>query len=71
MLIPIPIILGLPLHMWLGIILFALVVFQILTAKKVVKLPFRWHRIMGWAMLPVAAVHATLGFGLYFGLFVL
>jgi hypothetical protein len=65
----IPIILGYPLHLWLGIILFFLIIFQIAVAKRILRIPFYWHRIMGYVILLIAFVHGTLGLGLYFGIF--
>jgi hypothetical protein len=60
----IPIILGLPLHLWMGIILLFLIVFQIATAKKLLPVPFRWHRIMGYVILILAMLHGAIAFGL-------
>ncbi|HWQ88366.1 MAG TPA: hypothetical protein VN374_00155 [Desulfitobacteriaceae bacterium] len=65
----IPVILGLHLHLWLGIILFILVVFQIVVAKRILPIPFRWHRIMGYVILLLAIVHGTIGLGLNLGIF--
>ena len=67
----IPIILGLPLHLWLGIILFLLIIFQIAVAKKVLPVPFKWHRIMGYVILLLAIFHGTIAVGLGNGLFTL
>ena len=63
----IPIILGLPLHFWLGIILFLAILFQILVAKKILSVPFRWHRIMGYVILVLAVIHGAIAAGLFFG----
>lgn len=63
----IPIILGLPLHFWLGIILFLAILFQILVAKKILPVPFRWHRIVGYAILVLALIHGSVAAGLFFG----
>lgn len=65
----IPIIFGQPLHMWLGILLFMLIVFQIAVAKKLIPVPFKWHRIMGYVILLLAMLHGFIAFGLYNGLF--
>jgi hypothetical protein len=64
----IPIILGLPLHFWLGILLFLSIMFQILVAKKLLPVPFRWHRIMGYVILFLALIHGAIAAGLFFGL---
>lgn len=67
----IPILFGQPLHMWLGILLFILIVFQIAVAKKLIPVPFKWHRIMGFVILLLAMLHGIIAFGLYNGLFTL
>ena len=63
----IPIILGQPLHLWLGIILFLLVVFQIATAKKILPVPFKWHRRMGYVILILAILHGSIAAGASMG----
>lgn len=65
----IPIIFGLPLHFWLGVALFILIVFQVLTGRRIIKLSFKWHRINGYTILVVAAIHGTIATGLLFGIF--
>ncbi len=65
----IPIILGQPLHLWLGIVLLFLVMFEIAVVKKLLPISFRWHRIMGYVILVLAIVHGSLVMGLYRGLF--
>lgn len=65
----IPILFGQPLHMWLGILLFILIVFQIAVAKKLIPVSFQWHRIMGYVILLLAMLHGSIAFGLYNGLF--
>jgi len=67
----IPIIFGQPLHMWLGILLFILIIFQIAVAKKLIPVPFKWHRIMGFIILLLAMLHGFIAFGLYNSLFTL
>ncbi len=64
----IPIIFGQPLHLWLGILLFALIIFQIAVAKKILPLPFRWHRIMGYVILLLALIHGSIAIGLRYGM---
>lgn len=65
----IPVIMGKPLHLWLGLLLFLLIVFQILVAKRIVSIPFRWHRIMGYVILLIALIHGSIAIGLYTGIF--
>ena len=60
----IPIILGQPLHLWLGILLFLLVIFQIVVAKRILKVPFKWHRIGGYVILLLAIMHGLIAIGL-------
>ena len=67
----IPILLGQPLHLWLGILLFLLIIFQVATAKRIIKVPFKWHRFMGYVILLLAIIHGFIGFGLYNGIFIL
>jgi len=65
----IPIILGKPLHLWLGLLLFTLILFQIAVAKRILPIPFRWHRVMGYVILLLATIHGLIGIGLNAGLF--
>ena len=67
----IPIILGQPLHLWLGILLFLLVIFQIVVAKRILKIPFKWHRIGGYVILLLAIMHGLIAVGLNKGFFTL
>lgn len=67
----IPIIFGFPLHLWLGILLFILIVFQIAVAKKILPVPFKWHRITGYFILLLAIIHGLVGIGLYSGILTL
>lgn len=67
----IPILLGQPLHLWLGILLFLMVVFQILVAKRILKVPFKWHRVVGYLILLIAMIHGFIAFGLNNSIFIL
>jgi hypothetical protein len=67
----IPILLGQPLHLWLGILLLLMIVFQIAVAKRILKVPFKWHRIVGYLVLFVALLHGFIAFGLNNSIFVL
>lgn len=67
----IPILLGQPLHLWLGILLFLMIVFQILVAKRILKIPFKWHRTVGYLILFVAIIHGFIAFGLNNSIFIL
>lgn len=63
----IPIILGAPLHLWLGIVLFVLLVFQILVGKRILKVPFIWHRVTAIIIVSLALVHGFIAIGLFRG----
>ncbi len=63
----IPVILGLPLHFWLGIALFLSIVFQIAIAKKLIRVNFKVHRVLGYVILLLAAIHGFIAIGLSFG----
>ena len=67
----IPIILGQPLHLWLGIILLILIVLQIAGVRKILTISFSWHRIIGYIIFSLAIIHAVLAIGLNFGIFTL
>lgn len=69
--IKIPIILGLPLHLWLGILLFFLISFQVATGKRPAAISFNWHRRIGYVILLLAIIHGALAIGLYRGIFTL
>lgn len=60
-------ILELPIHMWLGILLFILLIFQILIGKRIIKIPFVWHKRNAMALITIATLHALIGMGLWFG----
>lgn len=65
----VPIIFGLPLHFWLGIMLFVMIVFQVLIGRRIIKISFKWHRILGYSVLVLAGIHGTIAAGLLFGVF--
>ncbi len=67
----IPILLGLPLHLWLGMLLLACIAFQIVVAKKLLPIPFKWHRIMGYVILILALIHGFIAIGLNNGILTL
>lgn len=67
----IPIILGQPLHLWLGILLLILIVLQIAGVTKILPISLRWHRIIGYFIFLLAIIHGVLAAGLNFGYFTL
>ncbi len=64
-----PIVLGLPLAAWGGLVILLVLVFQTLNGLKVVKVPFRCHKATGIALLVLGLFHAVLGIGTYLGWF--
>lgn len=51
-----------------GVLTYSLVVFNVLTGKRIIKLNLAWHRVTGHITLLSATVH--LGIVLYYKLFV-
>ena len=62
----VPLIAGQPLHLWLGIILFILLIFQVMTGKRWLKLPFAYHRGNSMAIVLIAILHAYFAIGVWF-----
>jgi hypothetical protein len=60
---------GIPIHIWLGMILFVLIVFQVATGTGIIKVPFIWHKRMGLVIFLIVILHAMIGLGLWFGIF--
>lgn len=52
----------------LGIVTYLLVLFNVLSGRKIIKIHLNWHRRMGYVALLAASSH--LGFVLYLKLFV-
>ena len=62
-----PIIFGLPLHVWLGIVTLFLLILQILIGKQIIKIDFKYHRKIVWiALLIFALLHAFIALSQYF-----
>ena len=67
MILPDPILFTKPLHVWLGMVIFIFVLLQIGTAKKILPIPFWWHRNVFWKIiLGLAIIHGFYGFEIYF-----
>lgn len=64
--VSIPVLLGLPLNVWLGFLLFIQVVFQVLTGKRILKVNLKYHRMNGVLIVFVAVLHALIGLGFRF-----
>jgi hypothetical protein len=62
----IPSLWGKPVNVWGGILLAALVIFQVLVGTRVVKLPFTWHKVNGFLILFVALAHGFIGYMFWF-----
>lgn len=65
--LPVFYILGLPIFVWLGMLLAVLVILQMLVGKQVIKLDhFLWHRrIIPVAIIIFLILHAWYGIGIY------
>jgi len=59
----VPVIFGFPLHLWLGLLLLLLLTFQVLTGKRIIKLPFTWHRGNAVLITVTAVIHAFIALG--------
>lgn len=67
MILPDPVILAKPLHVWLGFVTLILLILQILIGARVIKIPFIYHTKIVWKILiTVALIHAFYGFEIYF-----
>lgn len=53
----IPILAGKSFHIWLGIILILLLMFQVSTGKRWIKLPFVYHRRNAMLIFLIAMIH--------------
>ena len=65
-LVTVPFLFGKPINVWLGLILAALVVLQVLLGTKVLKLPFAVHRVNGFVILGIVIVHGFIGYMVWF-----
>ena len=65
--LPIFYVFGLPIHVWLGMLLASLVILQMLVGKQIIKLNhFLWHRrIIPALILIVLFFHAWYGLSIY------
>lgn len=67
MILPDPIIFTKPLHVWLGMIIYILLVFQILTGLRIIRTPLWVHMRFLWIILIIlATIHGFYGFEIYF-----
>lgn len=67
MILPDPLIFSKPLHVYLGMLLFLIVLFQIGIGKRIIKLPFWVHTKIIWkVILIIALIHGFYGFEIYF-----
>ena len=62
----VPVVFGLPLHLWLGILLLLLILLQVGIGSGVIRMPFVWHRRNGYVILLIALIHAFFGLGIWF-----
>jgi len=65
--LPDPIVFSKPLHVWLGILTLLFILLQISVGKRIIKIPFWWHRKVIWKIILVLAIiHGFYGFEIYF-----
>jgi hypothetical protein len=64
--VTIPSIYGKPIFVWGGILLGILLVFQLLTGLRVIKVPTSVHRWNGISIFTVATAHAVMGLMVWF-----
>ena len=62
----VPLLWGKPINVWLGILLMVLLTLQFLSGKRLIKLPFSFHRRNAVILVIVAAAHALFGLGIWF-----
>lgn len=66
MVLPDPIIFSKPLHIWLGMVTYLLVLFQILIGTRILKIPFWIHTKVNWKIILVlASIYGFYGFQIY------
>ncbi|MCL5986197.1 MAG: hypothetical protein M1371_06485 [Actinobacteria bacterium] len=61
----IPIFGSLPLTAWIGFLLIILIIFQILTGRRIIRLKLKWHRLNGYAIFIIGLIHGFLGLGVW------
>jgi hypothetical protein len=61
----IPVIWGRPLTVWLGLLLYTLVLLQVLVGARVLKVPFVYHRKAGYLILLIGLIHGSMAFAAY------
>ncbi|TGE38533.1 hypothetical protein E4K67_11460 [Desulfosporosinus fructosivorans] len=62
----VPLLWGKPLTVWLGLLLMVLLTLQILSGKRLIKLPFSFHRRNAMFIVIVVSLHAFFGLGVWF-----
>ncbi|MGE5416614.1 MAG: hypothetical protein ACM3UZ_07615 [Acidobacteriota bacterium] len=62
----VPVIAGQPAFVWGGLTLLALLFFQVLTGRQIIKVPFTWHRINALLIIVIAIGHAVMALGVRF-----
>ena len=65
----IPIILGIPITIWGGMLVLILIIFQVLNGMKIIKVPIRCHKGTALAILALGILHAIGGLGITLGWF--
>jgi hypothetical protein len=62
-----PVILGLPLFAWGGMILFILVSIQVLGGLKIIRIPYKTHKANGIVILILGLIHGLAALGYLLG----
>ena len=62
----VPLLWGKPITVWLGILLIVLLTLQVLSGKRLIKLPFSFHKRNAILIALVAILHAYFGLGIWF-----
>lgn len=59
--------LGMPLVAWGGVTVLTVLIIQMLVGLRIVKVDFKYHTYIAWALLGLALVHATAALIYIFG----
>lgn len=67
LMIPNPYIAGLPLQAWFGVLAIIVLFLQILTGRRILKLPAVFHfQVFVWLLVVLAIIHGMYGLSFYF-----
>lgn len=63
----IPIVFGLPLHIWGGMLIFFLILIQVAGGLKLICIPFVWHKRVAILIVFLGLLHGLAGIALWNG----